>query len=66
MSVDSSDLAKLYPLDKLRPENLEQLAREAVSEEVGRGTVLFNAGDTDENTIFLVSGRVRGDYPDGK
>jgi rhodanese-related sulfurtransferase len=66
MSVNSSDLAKLYPLDKLRPENLEQLAREAVSEEVGRNTILFTAAETDESTIFLVSGRVRGDYPDGK
>lgn len=66
MSVESSDLAKLYPLDKLRLENLDQLAREAVSEEVSKGTVLFKSGDTDESTIFLISGRVRGDYPDGK
>jgi CRP-like cAMP-binding protein len=66
MSVSSSDLAQLYPLDKLRPENLEQLAREAQIEEVAKGAVLFKAGDTDENTLFLLSGRVRGDYPDGK
>jgi CRP-like cAMP-binding protein len=66
MSVDASDLAKFYPLDKLLPENLEQLAREAVSEEIAKGTVLFKAGDTDDQTIFLSSGRVRGDYPDGK
>ncbi len=66
MSVDSSDLAKFYPLDKLLPENLEQLVREAVSEEVAKGDVLFNAGDIDDHTIFVRSGRVRGDYPDGK
>jgi CRP-like cAMP-binding protein len=66
MGVSSSDLAKLYPLDKLRAENLEQLAREAVSEEVTKKAVLFKAGDTDEHTIFLLAGRVRGDYPDGK
>ena len=66
MSVSSSDLAKLYPLDKLRAENLEQLAREAVIEETTKGAVLFKAGDTDEHTIFLLAGRVRGDYPDGK
>jgi rhodanese-related sulfurtransferase len=28
--------------------------------------VLFQAGDTDENTIFLTAGRVRGIYPDGR
>jgi CRP-like cAMP-binding protein len=66
MSVNSSDLVKLYPLDKLRPENLEQLAREASSDEAGRGAVLFQAGDSDEETIFLLSGRVRGVYPDGR
>jgi len=66
MSVEASELAKLYPLDKLRPENLEQLAREAFTEDVPRGSVLFKAGDTDDHTIFVASGRVRGEYPDGK
>ena len=66
MTVKATDLAELYPLDKLREENLEQLAREAVIEEVGRGSVLFQAGATDEQTIFLRSGRVRGTYPDGR
>ena len=66
MTVNTADLAKLYPLDSLRPENLEQLAREVVTEEHGRGEVLFRAGDIDEQTIFVLAGRVRGDYPDGK
>jgi CRP-like cAMP-binding protein len=66
MSVDASELAKFYPLDKLLPENLDQLAREASREEVARGAVLFKAGDVDEHTIFVAAGRVRGDYPDGK
>jgi len=66
MGVQSSELANLYPLESLRPENLEQLAREAVAEEHGHGAVLFAAGDTDEHTIFVLSGRVRCEYPDGK
>ncbi len=66
MAVTSGELAALYPLDKLRKENLEQLAREAKAEEVGRGTVLFRAGDTDEFTLFLRAGRVRGVDPDGR
>jgi CRP-like cAMP-binding protein len=66
MGVNAADLAALYPLDKLREENLEQLAREAEVEELGRGSVLFEAGTVDEDTIFLRSGRVRGVYPDGR
>lgn len=66
MSIDAKELARFYPLDKLRPENLEQLAREAELAELARGTVLFRAGDTDAHTLFLLHGRVRGDYPDGK
>src|SRR5512142_1859105 len=64
--INAADLAELYPLDKLRQENLEQLAREASVAELGRGAVLFQAGATDEETIFLRSGRVRGVYPDGR
>lgn len=66
MPVEPSELSHLYPLDSLRPENLEQVAREATLEEAGRGTVLFRAGDTDEETIYLLSGTVAGRYPDGK
>jgi len=66
MGVKGSELAELYPLDKLRAENLEQLAREAHAEEVARGTVLFQAGSTDDHTLFLRTGRARGVYPDGR
>ena len=66
MAVDAAVLAKFYPLDKLGPECLEQLAKEAEQVEVGKGTVLFSAGDTDDHTIYVLSGVVRGDYPDGK
>jgi signal-transduction protein with cAMP-binding, CBS, and nucleotidyltransferase domain len=66
MPANAADLARLYPLDNLRPENLEQLAREAEIEEIGRGSVLFSAGDTDEQTLWLLAGQVEGRYPDGK
>jgi CRP-like cAMP-binding protein len=66
MGVKASELAELYPLDKLRAETLEQLAREAHAEEVARGTILFEAGSTDEHTLFLRAGRARGVYPDGR
>src|SRR5438552_380000 len=66
MSANVTDLAKLYPLDSLRPENLEQVAKEAEVEEVGKKTVLFKAGDTDEYTMYVLTGQVRAEYPDGK
>ncbi len=66
MSVNASDLAKLYPLDSLRPEHLDQVAKETTIEELGKGKELFKAGATDENTIYVLSGVIRCDYPDGK
>jgi CRP-like cAMP-binding protein len=66
MPVDANQLANFYPLDKLRPESLEQLAKEAQSVDLGKGTVLFKAGDVDDHMMYVVSGVVRGDYPDGK
>lgn len=66
MAVDASLLAKFYPLDKLGAECIEQLAKEAEQTEVGKGAVLFRAGDTDDHTLYVTTGVVRGDYPDGK
>ena len=66
MPIDAQRLAKLYPLDSLRPENLEQLAKEAEASEHRRGDVLFTAGDTDDHTMYLLDGVVKGTYPDGK
>ncbi len=66
MSVDSNELARLYPLDSLRPETREQLADDAAVIEYGQGEVLFRAGDIDSDTLYLLSGVVTGGYPDGR
>lgn len=66
MSFDSSDLARLYPLDSLREETREQLASEASAIDYLRGEVLFRAGDIDGDTFYLVEGEVEGVYPDGR
>jgi len=59
MSVSSSDLAQLYPLDKLRPENLEQLAREAQIEEVAKAkTPDLTAADL-EAAVRTIAGSAR-------
>ncbi|MEZ5440679.1 MAG: cyclic nucleotide-binding domain-containing protein [Lysobacterales bacterium] len=66
MAVDVSRLKDLYPLDSLRPEHLEALTREGELSVHARGEQLFRAGDQDERTVYLLSGEVRGDYPDGR
>lgn len=66
MSVDSSDLAKLYPLETLRQETRDQLASEAAEAEYVRGEVLFRYGDIDADTLYLLDGEISGEYPDGK
>jgi CRP-like cAMP-binding protein len=66
MSVDSSELARLYPLETLRQETRDQLASEASCGEYARGEVLFRNGDLDSDTLYLLEGEVTGEYPDGK
>jgi CRP-like cAMP-binding protein len=66
MSVESSELAKLYPLETLRPETRDQLASEAAEAEYSQGEVLFHNGDIDSDTLYLLEGEISGSYPDGK
>lgn len=66
MTVSSHELAPLFPLDGLRPETRQYLAREALESTVGRGELLFQAGDIDDDTVYVVKGEVRCDYPDGR
>lgn len=67
MSTATTDsLSHLYPLDSLRPETREQLATEAAFSDYARGEVLFRSGDMDDNTLYLLAGTIRADYPDGK
>ena len=66
MGVEQKELAKLYPLDSLRPETLAQLAGEASEAQYGKGETLFRAGDLDSDTIYLLQGEVTGEYPDGR
>ncbi|MGQ0800910.1 MAG: cyclic nucleotide-binding domain-containing protein [Pseudomarimonas sp.] len=66
MSFESSDLARLYPLDSLREETREQLASESASIEFSQGEVLFRSGDIDGDTLYLIEGEFEGVYPDGR
>ena len=63
MSFDINDLARLYPLETLRPETREQIAGEAALSEYLKGEVLFRTGDIDSDTLYLLEGEVSGEYP---
>jgi CRP-like cAMP-binding protein/rhodanese-related sulfurtransferase len=54
--LDLGLLRSFSPLDGLKPENLQTLARKTVLRELSGGRVLFKEGDSDKRTFFLVSG----------
>ncbi|MFN7783752.1 MAG: cyclic nucleotide-binding domain-containing protein [Lysobacterales bacterium] len=66
MAIDPQRLASLYPLDSLRRDTLEHLAGEASLLRYGPGEPLFRAGEVDEDLVYLLSGAVEGQYPDGR
>ena len=66
MPVPADHLARLFPLESLRQETRDQLAREASVSDYGRNENVFESGDLDEDTIYLLEGELRCNYPDGR
>src|SRR6202522_1806180 len=56
--VELSVLKNFSPLDGLKAENLQALARKTHIRDLGAGRVLFKEGDTDKRTFYLVAGSV--------
>lgn len=54
--VNTELLRKFSPLDGLKRDNLAALARKVQVRELSPGQVLFNEGDTEKRTIYVVSG----------
>jgi CRP-like cAMP-binding protein len=54
--LDLGLLRSFSPLDGLKPENLQTLARKTVLRELTAGRLLFKEGDSDKRTFYLVSG----------
>ncbi len=54
--LDLGLLRSFSPLDGLKPENLQSLARKTVLRDLPAGRVLFKEGDSDKRTYYLVSG----------
>jgi CRP-like cAMP-binding protein len=66
MPLSAKELEKLFPLESLRPETREQLGMEVSVSDYARNEIIFNAGDIDEDTIYVLDGEVRCEYPDGR
>jgi CRP-like cAMP-binding protein len=56
--LDLGTLRSFTPLDGLKSENLNALARKAALRELVLDKILFNQGDNDKRTLYLVSGVV--------
>jgi len=55
-TVNEARLRGLSPLDGMKAANLSALARKMTINELGADRILFRAGDTDQRTIWLISG----------
>lgn len=56
--VDKEVLRKLIPPPSLNAQHFAQLSREARVEQLPAGCVLFNEGEVDRKTVYLLSGEV--------
>jgi CRP-like cAMP-binding protein len=57
--INLAVLRTFSPLDGLKAENLNALARKTQLRELGAGRTLFKEGDTDKRTFYLVAGSHR-------
>ena len=55
---ERSALRTLVPLNTLTPDNFEDLLSKITIEELSSGKVLFEQGDTDNKSVYLLSGQV--------
>jgi CRP-like cAMP-binding protein len=56
--VEVSVLKSFSPLDGLKAENVQALARKTQLKEIGPGRILFKEGDADKRTFYIVAGTV--------
>lgn len=56
--VELSLLKNFSPLDGLKAENLQALARKTQLRDLSAGRLLFKQGDTDKRTFYLVTGTI--------
>ena len=56
--IDRTTLRGLVPTNVLNSENFEELAGKTFVEEVRQGQTIFNEGDMDRQSVYLVEGRL--------
>ncbi|MGW8309845.1 MAG: SUMF1/EgtB/PvdO family nonheme iron enzyme [Thiogranum sp.] len=56
--IDKKVLRGLVPINALSAPHLEEVSRKAVIEEIRANTYVFKKGDTDNQTIYLLEGKV--------
>jgi CRP-like cAMP-binding protein len=57
-NVTIEELRQFTPLDSLKLENLAALAKKTVVRQLGSGSQLFKAGDSEKRTYYLLAGSV--------
>jgi CRP-like cAMP-binding protein len=66
MNLDLNKFRTLVPISALYDDSLLHLASQSKAERLGRGDVIFNIGDEDTDSIFLLTGTVRESASDGR
>ena len=64
--LDKGSLSRLVPVDSLSAENFQELATKAYREEIPAGRVLFQPGDRDGKSVYLIEGQVALIDPQGR
>lgn len=59
MELDLNKFRTLIPINALYENNLMQLAKQAKTNKLSQGDVIFRQGDQDQHSIFLLSGSIR-------
>ena len=58
LTVDQNILQELVPLNVLSPERFREISEKIIIEEVPAGHYLFRKGDRDNQSIYLLEGKV--------
>ena len=57
-NIDVARLRRFSPFDALRKDGLDDLLEQVEERQASPGEVLFNKGDSDKRSIYLLSGTI--------
>lgn len=64
--IDPQYLRNFVPISELTHDNLQELARSTVVEQLSTGDALFNKGDHDNRSFYVLTGEIELDSGDGQ